>query len=105
MAVYWRLKELLEAYDIQGAAALHLALAEDLGLQVSPQALAKLLRKSPESLKISTAQMLCTLLQVPMQDFLVITPEPKVKNAKLIQPYVKNSQEPNSLFIDPIGFI
>ena len=105
MAVYWRLKELLEAHGIQGAAAVHRALNNDLGLQVSPQAFAKLLRKPPESLKISTAQMLCTLLQIPLQDFLVITPEPPIKNAEVKQPYKKKKPAPSSLFIDPTGFL
>lgn len=105
MAVYWRLKELIEERGIQGAAALHRALTEDLGLQVSPQAFAKQLRKPPESLKVSTAQMICTLLQVSLQDFLVITPEPKIKNAKVTQPYKKKKQTPSSLFIDPTEFL
>jgi hypothetical protein len=105
MAVYWRLKELLEAQGIHGAAGLHRALVEDLGLKISPQAFAKMLRKPPEALRITTAQAICTLFHVPLQDFLVITPDPIIKSASIIQPYRANPQETETLFIDPAGFL
>lgn len=105
MAVHWRLRELLEVQGIPGAAGLQRALVEDLGLQMSSQAIAQLLRKPPELIKIKTAQMLSTFLQVPLHDFLIITPEPQVKNAMIIQPYRLIGREPERLFPDPSSFL
>jgi hypothetical protein len=105
MATHWQLKELLEAQDIENAAELHRALKKELGLRVSQQSLSKLLRKPPESLKMQTAQMFCTFLQVPLSDFLVITPEPKIRSANIIQPYRTEIHKTDTLFVDPTGFL
>ncbi len=104
MAVFWRLKELLQSQGIANASEFHRCLKSELGIQISTQALAKLIRQDPTLLKIETVQIICTLLQVPLHEYLIITPEPKVKSTEIIQPFGNKTLQNETVFIDPKGF-
>ena len=104
MAVEWRLHEVMREQGISNASQLQVALADRMGIQISRTALDKLLKKSPVQIRLETAQYLCTLLQVPLDRLLVITPEALIRQPVVIQPFVKQRQPLDTLMVDPSQF-
>jgi putative transcriptional regulator len=105
MAVQWHIKQVLAAKGIKTAIQLQSLLEDRLGLQVSRQSLAKLLKRQPQSLRLETAQLLCTLLQLPLNELLTVTPEPLIKAPGApIKPYVRQKKKPASVMVDPGAF-
>lgn len=104
-SIEWRLNEALRQQGIQNASQLQEALKFKLGIDISRQALHKLLIKPPVSLRLETAQILCNLLQVPLERILVINPEhPHSHQGQIIKPFAKESLPENTLFTDPGQF-
>jgi transcriptional regulator with XRE-family HTH domain len=105
MAVEWQLKKVLLTQEIYNAPQLTKALEEKLGIRISRVALEKLLKKQPASLRMETAQILCTVLQLPLEAFLKVTPEPLIRYpGEIIQPYKKQAQPEAPLIVDPRNF-
>lgn len=105
MAIDWRLKEVLESQGIPNAPRLKVALEERLGVQLSRISLDKLLNKTPHAVRLETVQFLCNLLQLPLEAFLTVTPEPIIKHPDgPYQPYGKQNKPTESLIIDPGAF-
>ena len=104
MAVEWQLQAIMRDRGIQNASQLQAAMAEKLGIQISRVALDKLLKKTPSQIRLETAQYLCTLLQVPLDSFLVISPEPMIRQPVLSQPFVKPCQPAETLMVNPSQF-
>jgi hypothetical protein len=105
MAIEWTLGQCLEAKNIHNAYQLHDALESELGIIISPQALRKLLVQSPRHLRIETAQVLCNLLQEPLETYLRVLPEPIVRAATLIHPYHPKPEQVESLFDNPLKYL
>ncbi|MGE0201767.1 MAG: hypothetical protein AB7P76_12485 [Candidatus Melainabacteria bacterium] len=105
MAVEWRLQQALEEAGIPNPSRLKAALEETLGITISRAALGKLMGETPASLRMETAQILCTLLQRPLEAYLIVTPEPVIKTeGGLIQPYGKKTVVNPSFMSDPGQF-
>jgi hypothetical protein len=105
MAIEWKLQDLLKAHGIANSSQLEAVLADRLGIRISRVALDKLIKKQPVSLRLETAQLLCNLFQLPLQDFLVITPEPVILHSGgLIQPYGRQIKTVDVGMVDPGQF-
>lgn len=104
MAIEWRLREVMMAKGIPNAPRLQAVLKERLGICISREALDKLLKKQPKQIKLETAQYLCNLLQVSLDELLIITPEPIIRQPFLIQPYGKKESPAEALMVDPSRF-
>jgi DNA-binding Xre family transcriptional regulator len=105
MMMEWRLSEALRQRGIQNASQLQEALNLELGIDISRQALHKLLMRPPASLRLETAQILCNLLQVPLERILTIQPEhPLSRHGQIIKPFAKESFPESTLFSDPGQF-
>ncbi len=105
MAVEWTLGQCLEAKNIHNAYQLHDALESELGIIISPQALRKLLVQPPRHLRIETAQILCNLLQEPLEAYLRVLPEPIVRTSTLIHPYYPKSELIDRVFENPLKYL
>lgn len=104
MAIEWRLREVMMARGIGNASRLHATLEESMGIGISREALTKLLKKQPSQIRLETVQYLCTLLQVPLNELLIITPEPVIRHTSLIQPFGKKAKSATVLMVDPGNF-
>lgn len=104
MAVEWKLQSVMRDCGIANASQLEAAMAERLGIQISRVALDKLLKKAPSQIRLETAQYLCTLLQVPLESLLIITPEALIRQPVLIQPFGKSPHANEPLMVDPSQF-
>jgi DNA-binding Xre family transcriptional regulator len=105
MALHWQLNQVLKTRGICTASQLQRLLEDQLGVNISRQALAKLLKKTPQTLRLDTAQMLCTVLQVSLADLLVMTPEPVIKQpGTVVKPYVRKKKTQPFLMADPGDF-
>jgi hypothetical protein len=105
MAVDWRLKQALEAQGIRNASQLKALLEKRLGVSISRVALDKLIKNEPDCIRLKTAQILCDFLQLPLEAFLSVHPEPLIKHpAGLIQPYGKPESPLSPLMVDPAAF-
>ena len=104
MAVDWRLRQVSEAQDIRNAAQLQEALVAKMGIRLSRTALDKLLKRQPVQIRLETAQYLCTLLEVPLEGLLVITPEPIICQPTPIQPFGRKEHPAEALMVDPSRF-
>lgn len=104
MTIEWKLAEVMKSQGFRNAGQLELAMAERLGIQISRVALDKLLKKTPNQIRLETAQYLCTLLQVPLESILIITPEALIRQPVLIQPFAKSCQPTETLIVDPSQF-
>ncbi|WP_373530942.1 helix-turn-helix domain-containing protein [Vampirovibrio sp.] len=104
MAVEWQLQAVMQDRGIRNASQLQAAMADRLGIQISRVALDKLLKKAPAQIRLETAQYLCTLLQVPLESLLIITPEALIRQPVLIQPFGKSSQTSEPFMVDPSQF-
>lgn len=101
MAIQWTLKKLLLAQGICNARQLSKALETKTGVCISPQSLQKLLNKPPEKLRIETAQYLCNLLQVPLNEFMTINPEPLIPHGEATKPYGSKVKQDLFIFKNP----
>lgn len=102
----WRLKDLLERRVIKNSARLQQAMASSLRVDISRQALDLLLQEAPKQLRLETAQYLCSFFQVPLNEFLLITPEPLPKDTgTIIKPYSPNKAWPDAIFTNPDEFL
>jgi hypothetical protein len=75
------------------ASQLEAALVARLGVRISRTALDKLLKREPVAIRPETMQLLCSLLQLPLQTFLSVTPEPAIPHpGGVTQPYVRQEK-------------
>lgn len=107
MMIRWRLSEILAERGIHNARQFHEALMDMTGVRISTQALHELMRRPPVQLRLETAQILCSFLEVPLDTYLCITPESiqRPPHGHVIKPY---AQTPRRLietdFTDPGRF-
>lgn len=86
--INWRLKDLLLEHNIANSKALQSILREQVGVQLSNQALHQLITTQPAQLRLQTADFICTALQVPLQSYLTISPNQSLeKPVGIIKPY------------------
>ena len=106
MAVEWQLQQMLASRGIANAPELKRVLEETLGIRISRAGLDKLLKNTPVQLRLETAQTLCTLLQVPLSAFFIVTPEPLIPHSgKPVQPYSTQNELIDSIITDPTKFL
>ncbi len=100
----WQLQTLMQANGLKNSTVLYEAMRQTLGVDISRQALDKLLKHQPKQLKLETAEYLCSYFQVGLSELLTITTQPRAKRVEtLIKPYV--SKAPPVIFSDPEAFL
>lgn len=103
MSIQWGLKEALQQKGIHSVGGLKKALREELGVEISRQALGDLLNHPPIYLKMQTAQYLCTLLGMSLDAFLRVSPAPmSEKPEQPIKPYGKKPPKETGIFTNPL---
>lgn len=94
MSFTWKLKEICSKNEIKNAQQLKIALNEELGIDISLQALHNLLNKTPKSLKIETIEILCSLFKITSSELFIATPRERAPlPKKLIKPYMKRKED------------
>jgi transcriptional regulator with XRE-family HTH domain len=103
--IIWKLADILKAHGIQTPLQLKRELEEKLGVSISRQALTKLIENEPQELRLETAQLLCDFLGLPLENFLLITPEKREKSSQeLIQPYKAKRTPKIHTMTNPMDF-
>jgi len=103
--IFWKLAETLRNKGIANPSQLKKALEEKMGVSISRQALSKLIENEPQSFRLETAQLLCNLLEVPLEEFLRITPDGTNKTPKaIIKPYKGSRKLKNHSMKNPMAF-
>jgi len=83
MPVVWNLKKWLATErDIYRPSELQAVLTEKAGIQLSLQAIASLLKGTPNALRLQTIQALCNALDCKLSDFCDVLPDTAAQQRK-----------------------
>lgn len=104
MAIEWHLKELLAQIGIYNSRQLSEALEKKVLVSISPQGLHSLMNQKPRQIRLTTAQALCNLLNRPLNDILIVKPEPIIyPTDRIIKPY--GPKKLDSPIVDPSDYL
>jgi hypothetical protein len=104
--IQWNLPEALKQKGYTTVLQIQRALQTQCGIQMSRQALTKLMATPPKELKLTTAQFFCDLLQMPLDNFLQIQPDPlPCALPKPIKPYAPKPKGAALLMSNPMSFL
>lgn len=73
MPTNWRLRELLKERGVKSASEISRSL-EEIGHQLSVQAVCDLLNRQPKMIRLETIEAICNAFYVPLSEFLEVLP-------------------------------
>jgi Cro/C1-type HTH DNA-binding domain len=104
--IQWNLPEALKQNGYATVSQIQRALKTRCGIELSRQALTKLMVTPPKELKLTTAQFFCDLLQMPLDSFLQIQPDLLPQSLpKPIKPYAPKPKGAELLMSNPMRFL
>jgi putative transcriptional regulator len=111
MPTKWKLRELLKERGVKSASEISRSL-EEIGHQLSVQAVCDLLNRQPKMIRLETIEAICNAFYVPLSEFLEVLPmasrKPQKKIRTLQIPSDESAQDrrsgPGGRTIDYAGF-
>ena len=73
MPTKWRLRELLKERGVKSASEISRSL-EEIGHQLSVQAVCDLLNRQPKMIRLDTIEAICNAFYIPLSEFLEVLP-------------------------------
>ena len=73
MPTNWRLRELLKERGVKSASEISRSL-EEIGHQLSVQAVCDLLNRQPKMIRLETIEAICNAFYIPLSEFLEVLP-------------------------------
>jgi len=84
MPTKWRLRELLKERGVKSASEISRSL-EEIGHQLSVQAVCDLLNRQPKMIRLETIEAICNAFYIPLSEFLEVLPMASQKPQKKTQ--------------------
>jgi putative transcriptional regulator len=84
MPTKWRLRELLKERGVKSASEISRSL-EEIGHQLSVQAVCDLLNRQPKMIRLETIEAICNAFYIPLSEFLEVLPMASQKPQKKIR--------------------
>ena len=84
MPTNWKLRELLKERDVKSASEISRSL-EEIGYQLSVQAVCDLLNRPPKMIRLETIEAICDAFYIPLSQFLEVLPMASQKRQKSIR--------------------
>ena len=84
MPTKWRLRELLKERGVKSASEISRSL-EEIGHQLSVQAVCDLLNRQPKMIRLETIEAICNAFYIPLSEFLEVLPMASQKPHKKIR--------------------
>lgn len=81
MPTKWKLRELLKERGVKSASEISSGL-EEIGYQLSVQAVCDLLNRSPKMIRLETIEAICNAFYIPLSEFLEVLPMASQKRQK-----------------------
>lgn len=81
MPTQWKLRELLKERGVKSASEISRSL-EEIGHQLSVQAVCDLLNRQPKMIRLETIQAICDAFYIPLSEFLEVLPMASQKPQK-----------------------
>ena len=81
MPTKWRLRELLKERGVKSASEISRSL-EEIGHQLSVQAVCDLLNRQPKMIRLETIEAICNAFYIPLSEFLEVLPMASQKRQK-----------------------
>ena len=111
MPTKWKLRELLKERGVKSASEISRSV-EEIGHQLSVQAVCDLLNRQPKMIRLETIEAICNAFYVPLSEFLEVLPmappKPQKKIRTLQIPSDESAQDrrsgPSGRTIDYAGF-
>jgi putative transcriptional regulator len=95
MPTNWKLRELLKERGIKSASEISRSL-EEIGYQLSVQAVCDLLNRQPKMIRLETIEAICNAFYIPLSEFLEVLPmasqKPQKKTRTLQTPSDESAQ-------------
>src|SRR5215212_862728 len=112
MPTKWKLRELLKERGVKSASEISRSL-EEIGHQLSVQAVCDLLNRQPKMLRLETIEAICNAFYIPLSEFLEVLPmasqKPQKKTRTRLPPSDESAQRarrvgPGIRTLDYAGF-
>jgi DNA-binding Xre family transcriptional regulator len=84
MPTKWKLRELLKERGVKSASEISRSL-EEIGHQLSVQAVCDLLNRPPKMIRLETIEAICNAFYIPLSEFLEVLPMASQKPLKRMQ--------------------
>src|SRR5215470_13236784 len=84
MPTNWKLRELLKERGVKSASEISRSL-EEIGHQLSVQAVCDLLNRQPKMIRLETIEAICNAFYIPLSEFLEVLPMASQKPQKKIR--------------------
>ena len=92
MPTKWKLRELLKERGVKSASEISRSL-EEIGHQLSVQAVCDLLNRQPKMIRLETIEAICDAFYIPLSEFLEVLPRVSQKRQKETRTLRVTSQE------------
>ena len=92
MPTKWKLRELLKERGVKSASEISRSL-EEIGHQLSVQAVCDLLNRQPKMIRLETIEAICNAFYIPLSEFLEVLPMASQKRQKKIRTLQTTSDE------------
>ena len=92
MPTKWKLRELLKERGVKNASEISRSL-EEIGHQLSVQAVCDLLNRPPKMIRLETIEAICNAFYIPLSEFLEVLPMASQKRQKKMRTRQTTSDE------------
>jgi DNA-binding Xre family transcriptional regulator len=92
MPTKWKLRELLKERGVKSASEISRSL-EEIGHQLSVQAVCDLLNRQPKMIRLETIEAICNAFYIPLSEFLEVLPMASQKPLKRMRTRQTTSDE------------
>ena len=92
MPTKWKLRELLKERGVKSASEISRSL-EEIGHQLSVQAVCDLLNRQPKMIRLETIEAICNAFYIPLSEFLEVLPMASQKRQKKMRTRQTTSDE------------
>src|SRR5215217_4410967 len=92
MPTKWKLRELLKERGVKSASEISRSL-EEIGHQLSVQAICDLLNRQPKMIRLETIEAICNAFYIPLSEFLEVLPIASQKRPKRMRTLQTTSDE------------
>ena len=92
MPTNWKLRELLKERGVKSASEISRSL-EEIGHQLSVQAVCDLLNRPPKMIRLETIEAICNAFYIPLSEFLEVLPMASQKRQKRMRTLGTTSDE------------
>jgi DNA-binding Xre family transcriptional regulator len=92
MPTKWKLRELLKERGVKSASEVSRSL-EEIGHQLSVQAVCDLLNRPPKMIRLETIEAICNAFYIPLSEFLEVLPTASQKPQKKMRTRQRDSGE------------